>query len=286
MVHTVPVTVNGYAYDARYSDATYQDVLLPLLQNLEALHAAREGRTIVFLAGPPAAGKSTVALLLELLARDIDGCDLQCVGLDGFHHYNDYLLAHEAVRDGKVVSLKSIKGAPETFDTDAFAAKLTELRTGRDVGWPVYDRTIHDPRPDAVCVTAPIVLVEGNYLLLDEDPWSGLAPMADYTVFLRADEALLRERAVTRKAKGGISREEALAHYERSDAQNIRRVLTCSYGKTRFTFFGSFLIKLLTVMSIISLAAVPTTVNSSMAWMEKRNFLLFMFLATSAIFKA
>ena len=228
MVHTVPVTVNGYAYDARYSDATYQDVLLPLLQTLAKVHAAREGRTIAFLAGPPAAGKSTVALLLELLARDVEGCDLQCVGLDGFHHHNDYLRSHTIVRDGKTISLASIKGAPETFDAQAFAAKLAELRAGGACGWPVYDRTIHDPSPDAVCVTAPIVLLEGNYLLLDEEPWASLAPMADYTVFLRADEALLRERAVTRKAKGGISREEALAHYERSDEPNIRRVLTCS----------------------------------------------------------
>lgn len=228
MWHTVPVTVNGYAYDARYSDESYQQVLLPLLQRLAELHAAGEGRTVVFLAGPPAAGKSTLALLLEAFSRDVEGCDLQCVGLDGFHHYNEYLLAHEAVRDGKVVSLKSIKGAPETFDTDAFAAKLTELRTGRDVGWPVYDRTIHDPRPDAVTVTAPIVLVEGNYLLLDESPWTDLAPLADYTVFLRADESMLRERAVSRKAKGGIAREEAEAHYERTDGPNIRRTLTCS----------------------------------------------------------
>ena len=228
MVHTVPVTVNGYTYVARYSDETYRDVLLPLLQRLADLHAAGEGRTIAFLAGPPAAGKSTLGLLLELLAHDVAGCELQCVGLDGFHHYNDYLRSHDIVRDGNTISLASIKGAPETFDAQGFAAKLAELRAGGTCGWPVYDRTIHDPRSDALLVTAPIVLIEGNWLLLDEEPWAGLAPMADYTVFLQADEPLLRERAVTRKAKGGISRAEAEAHYERSDEPNIRRALTCS----------------------------------------------------------
>ncbi len=228
MWHMVPVTVNGYTYEARYSDEAYRDVLRPLLERLAALHAAAGRRTVVFFAGPPAAGKSTVALLLELLARDVPGCELQAVGLDGFHHYNEYLRSHTIVRGGVTMPLAQIKGAPESFDVELFARTLARLHEEEAVPWPVYDRTIHDPRENALQVTAPIVLVEGNWLLLNEEPWASLAPLADYTVFLSADEADVRERAVSRKAKGGISREEAEAHYDRSDGPNIRRALECS----------------------------------------------------------
>lgn len=225
MWHTLPVTVNGYTYDARYSEEAYRDVLRPLLERLADLQAVANGRTVVYFAGPPAAGKSTVALLLELLSRDVPGCEVQAVGLDGFHHYNAYLRSHTIVRDGTEMPLAAIKGAPESFDVEKFARAVTLLHEDATVPWPVYDRTIHDPRENAVQVTAPIVVVEGNYLLLAEEPWASLAPLADYTVFLSADEADLRERAVTRKAKGGISRAEAEAHYDRTDGPNIRRAL-------------------------------------------------------------
>ena len=225
MWHALPVTVNGYTYDARYSDEAYREVLRPLLERLAKLHATGEGRTVVFLAGPPAAGKSTLALLLELLSLGVPGCEVQTVGLDGFHHYNEYLRSHTCIRDGVEMPLAAIKGAPESFDVKKFARSAALLHRDATVPWPVYDRTIHDPREDAVQVTAPIVVVEGNWLLLDEEPWASLAPLADYTVFLDAQEADLRERAVTRKAKGGISREGAEAHYDRTDGPNIRRAL-------------------------------------------------------------
>ncbi len=229
MVHEVPLTVNGYSFLAHYRDEDRDHVLMPLIDRIAEMGAAHDTpRTIVFLAGPPAAGKSTLALLLEVLAQEHGDCNLQAVGLDGFHHYNTYLQSHSLERDGRSVPLMSIKGAPETFDCARFAQKLRELAGGGAVSWPVYDRTIHDPREDALEVTAPLVLVEGNYLLLDEEPWRGLLPLADLTVFLTANEALLRERAVARKAKGGVTRKEAAEHYERSDGPNIHRVLTKS----------------------------------------------------------
>lgn len=228
MWNEVEVEVNGYRYVARYSDEAHDQVLVPLLRRIASLHASGGGRTVVFFAGPPAAGKSTVALLLERFAKDVEGCDLQCIGLDGFHHYNDYLRSHTVMRDGVEVSLMAVKGSPESFDAARFAAKLAELKAGGDVAWPVYDRTIHEPRENAVMVTAPIVLIEGNWLLLDEEPWAPLGDLADLTVFLHADEADVRERAIARKSKGGLSHDEAAAHYERSDGPNVHRCLAHS----------------------------------------------------------
>ena len=74
-------------------------------------------------------------------------------------------------------------------------------------------------------VTDPIVLIEGNWLLLREKGWAELSHSADLTLVLRARENLLRERLLRRKMQGGLSREEAEAFYRTGDGVNIRRCL-------------------------------------------------------------
>lgn len=225
-VRSFDVKVNGYDYEARYSADTVDNVLLPLLRRLKALHDRLGRRTVVFLAAPPGAGKSTVATVLEMLAKDELGRDVfQSVGLDGFHYCNDYLKTHAIMRDGKPLPLKAIKGAPETFDLIEFKKHLDNLPVMVRMPWPVYDRRKHDPLPKGTLIYADIVLIEGNYLLLDEDYWDDFAEMADYRIFIGAEESELRERLISRKAKGGITRGAAEAHYERSDGPNVRRVL-------------------------------------------------------------
>lgn len=185
-------------------------------------------RTIVFLAAPPGAGKSTLAAVLERLAQSQPGMPrVQAVGMDGFHHANTYLDRHTLdCPDGKSVSLRSIKGAPETFDVEGFARALHETRVSSDpVQWPAYSRVVHDVVADGPIVSAPIVIVEGNYLLLDEGPWRDLAELCDLSIFVEADEAMLRERLVARKVRGGLSRTEAERFFEQSDGKNVRRVL-------------------------------------------------------------
>ncbi len=225
-VRTFDVKVNGYGYEARYSADTVEGVFLPLLRRLKALRNRLGRRTVVFLAAPPGAGKSTVAAVLEQLAKEELGRDVfQAVGLDGFHYYNDYLKTHGIYVDGKPVLLKKFKGAPETYDLVEFKKHLDNLTVMVNMPWPVYNRTVHNPVPRGTRIYADIVLIEGNYLLLDEDYWSDFAKMCDYSIFIGANEDDLRERLIARKAKGGASAEEARAHYERTDGPNARRVL-------------------------------------------------------------
>lgn len=73
-----------------------------------------------------------------------------------------------------------------------------------------------------ITVDGDILLFEGNYLLLDEPGWREIKDLADYTVLIRADEELLRERLVDRKAKGTATREEAERFVEFSDMRNVR----------------------------------------------------------------
>lgn len=190
--------------------------------------APTAARTIVFLAAPPGAGKSTLAAVLERLAQSRPGMPrVQAVGMDGFHHTNAYLDRHTLdCPDGKPVSLRSIKGAPETFDVEGLACALHETRVSSDpVRWPAYSRVVHDVVADGPLVSAPIVIVEGNNLLLDESPWRDLAELCDLSIFVEADEAMLRERLVARKVRGGLARTEAERFFEQSDGKNVRRVL-------------------------------------------------------------
>lgn len=121
--------------------------------------------------------------------------------------------------------MRSRKGAPETFDVKGLRAALLDARSDAPGPWPTYSRILHDVVPASLPIDEKILLVEGNYLLLDEGRWKGLADLADFTVFLRAPEELLRERLVGRKVAGGATLEEARAWYAASDGRNVARVL-------------------------------------------------------------
>lgn len=221
------LTVNGFGFVARYGEKGVEHVLLPLLMRLTELQAERGGRLIAFLAAPPGAGKSTLAAFMEWLSRRTpEATPLQAVGMDGFHYPNAYLDAHSFVdEDGREVGMRSRKGAPQTFDVEGLRAALADARSDAPAPWPTYSRVLHDVVAASLPIRKKILLVEGNYLLLDEGRWTGLAELADYTVFLSAPEALLRERLVARKVAGGSTPEEARAWYEASDGRNVARVL-------------------------------------------------------------
>ena len=217
------MTVNGLPQEIRYNEATVEGLFLPLLHCLAALQAEKGGRILVFLAAPPATGKSTLLQFLEELARTHDELpQVQTLGMDGFHYPNSYLASHTILQDGAEIPLKNIKGAPETFDVAHLAAKLAAAKEGA-TPFPVYDRRIHDVVPDALTVDAEILLVEGNWLLLDEKPWRDLRALADYSIRIDAAPELLRDRLIARKVQGGLSEAEARAFYEASDAVNVLR---------------------------------------------------------------
>ncbi|GAA0215026.1 nucleoside/nucleotide kinase family protein [Selenomonas dianae] len=218
---TYDMTVNGLPQRIRYNADTVEGLFLPLLRRLTEMQRAAARRILVLLAAPPATGKSTLLLFLTQLAQEHEEfMRVQALGMDGFHHPNRYLESHSILRDGLEMPLKSIKGAPETFDVAHLAAKLAAAKEGA-TPFPVYDRRIHDVVPDALIADAPILLVEGNWLLLDEEPWHDLRPLADYTLRIDVPPALLRDRLIARKVQGGLSEAEASAFYEKSDAPNV-----------------------------------------------------------------
>jgi pantothenate kinase len=219
-------SVNNLEIQAGYFQEDVNEIFLPLVQTLTNLQKQQNRRIIVFLAAPPATGKTTLSLFLEYLSVNTKGfTPIQSIGLDGFHFPQKYLETHSVLIDGKDVPMKAVKGAPETFDLQKVLDKIRTLQSCENVQFPVYSRILHDVEEDKKLINGKIILIEGNWLLLDEDGWQELKQLCDYSIFIHAKEEMLETRLIQRKIRGGLSEKEAQEFYIHSDAKNVNRVL-------------------------------------------------------------
>ena len=180
---------------------------------LTARIAALPGRAFVAIAGAPGSGKST---LVETLAQDLPGAMI--LPMDGFHYDDAVLRARDRL---------PFKGAPDTFDVGGLRSVLERLRGGEaEVAVPVFDRDLEISRGSARIIPAgdgPI-LVEGNYLLLDEAPWSALAPFFDLTVMIDVPEAELRRGLTARWEHYQLTPDQIAHKLDVVDLPNGRRI--------------------------------------------------------------
>ena len=221
------VTINGIGVAAIYNNETVNRIFLPLMRQLTALQRKKGKRILAMLAAPPGTGKSTLLSFLDRLSREnAELSPVQTIGMDGFHRRQEYLMSHTVMRNGQEVRMVDIKGAPVTFDLEKLRERVKNVAAGEKCGWPVYDRMLHNPREDAVMIDSDnIVLLEGNYLLLDENGWRELAGYADYTISVSAEETFLRNRLIERRIKTGVKRDAAIRFVDFSDMPNVRTCL-------------------------------------------------------------
>ena len=217
--------INGLPQQLKFSSDAVENIFKPFLSKLAELQAITDRKVVAYIAAPPGTGKTSLAKFLEKLScENMQFTNIRALGVDGYHYSAEYLKANSAEIDGEKILLNDIKGAPETFDVDTLQTKLREVRQeGTD--WNIYDRTIHDVKLNALSVEDDIILLEGNYLLLKDPRWTNIRVLADYTVFIQAEENILRERLIDRKVQGGLSREAAENFYHNSDGKNVKRVL-------------------------------------------------------------
>jgi pantothenate kinase len=180
---------------------------------------ASEGRVIAAIAGAPGSGKSTLA---DKLVSKLNGRRpglAAVLPMDGYHYDDLYLVP---------AGLRPRKGAPHTFDVGGLYHTLLRLRTREEaeVAVPVFDRKIEIARAGARLIPAevPVIVVEGNWLLLDQSPWDRLRPMFDLTVMVEVPEHVLRSRLRGRWERLGLTEDEIGEKLEENDLPNGRLV--------------------------------------------------------------
>lgn len=153
----------------------------------------RESRSITAIAGPPGAGKSTLADELATMLNAGEPGSAAVFPMDGYH-YDDLVLVPRGLRPRK--------GAPETFDVAGFACMLARLRENAEaeIAVPVFDRSIEIARAGARMIPRSVrhLIVEGNYILLDSGDWRSLHRHYDTTVMIDVAEEELRRRLTER----------------------------------------------------------------------------------------
>lgn len=179
---------------------------------VERINALPGDRVLVAVAGPPGSGKSTLA---AALATALPSAVL--VPMDGFHLDDSILSAR---------GLLSRKGAPETFDAAGFTALVSRLRVpSSEVIFPIFDRTRELSLAGAGVVEPShrIVVIEGNYLLLNRSPWSNA--VYDLKVRLDVPEHEIRRRLERRWQRLGKDEQGVKAHLS-NDLANASVVIT------------------------------------------------------------
>lgn len=193
------------------------DTAAELAERIRQLPKTGARRRLAAIAGPPGSGKSTLAeaVVAALVAA---GERAVLLPMDGFHIDNAILVP---------TGWRPRKGAPETFDFGGFKSAVERARSEPTVYLPDFNREEDFAHAAAVKIgpETDIVVVEGNYLLLDEDPWRELGDLWDFSVYLDVPFDELERRLIERWLGHGFTEEGAREKALGNDIPNGERVL-------------------------------------------------------------
>ena len=193
----------------------YNELLSILSYNLD--QNTHKNRYFIALAGPPASGKSTIS---EKLNEDLNikGFPSDILQMDGFH-LDDAILSSQ--------NLLPRKGSPETFDVMGLKSFLIRLANEPEVIVPIFDRSLELSRSSAVTISEnkKIIIVEGNYLLLNSQPWNELNNYFDSRVMIHCEESVLEKRLIDRWKGFNLTKDQINQKVYENDLPNGTNVI-------------------------------------------------------------
>jgi pantothenate kinase len=196
----------------------------------EAIDRARQlaqldRRVIIGITGPPGCGKSTLAAAVASAL----GPKVAVVPMDGFHLANAEL---------ERLGLASRKGAPETFDVAGYISLLRRIREAKHdtVYAPAFNRAIEEPIAGAIAIDAEaqLIVTEGNYLLLGDQPWPVIAQLVDETWYCDVDAEIRRARLTARHEQFGRTAADASSWVASVDEPNAQLIAATRFKANYF----------------------------------------------------
>lgn len=200
-------------------------ITIEKLKNLLIKKCKDKDRVILAIAGPPASGKSTIAKNISDSFNSRNPTFSSVVGMDGFHYDDTYLIA---------AGLREKKGSIQTFDFGGLYHTLKRLyeKNEKEVTVPVFDREIEIARAGAQIINSkiPLIIVEGNYLLINSDPWSKLKLFFDLKIFLNVSKDEIYKRLIERWKQFKIPENEINNKIHNNDLPNAEFINAKSNG--------------------------------------------------------
>ncbi|RAO66534.1 uncharacterized protein BHQ10_002546 [Talaromyces amestolkiae] len=190
------------------------------------------GRYVVAIAGAPGSGKSTMADGVLRHIRNLSPkVQAVAISMDGFHFPRSVLDQFPNREEAY-----TRRGAPWTFDAARCVDFVRRLRVFADtvpIGdgkskevlyAPSFSHADKDPVSDAITISDnySIIIIEGNYLLLDEPQWREITVFVDLRIFIQVDLREVRERLARRHVDSGIGKchQDALLRVDGNDYVN------------------------------------------------------------------
>ncbi|GBG30866.1 ATP-dependent kinase YFH7 [Hondaea fermentalgiana] len=202
-------------------------------QTQDSAQTAARRPYLVGVAGVPGAGKSTLAMACAAALREELGVDALAVPMDGYHYSKAEL---DKFEDPEEAHFR--RGAAFTFNGPKFLADLQALvqNPEKEHKFPAWSHEIGDPIEDGIVVDSKrdrIVIVEGNYLLLDTpEPWPEFRKIFDETWFIKVDiETAVQRTAVRNAAAFGWTLERTMARTRATDEVNMRQIVAANPEK-------------------------------------------------------
>ena len=179
-------------------------------------YAAVSARTIIGIVGKPGGGKSTLS---KFLLKGMDSTLVSVVPMDGFHLSNKVL---------KELGRSDRKGAQDTFDVKGFTALIERIKmdSADPIYYPIFDRSIEESiaAQGVVYPSTRVVIVEGNYLMHDNDGWQEISPLLDQSWYAFLEEDIRISRLISRHIAFGKDPESAKAWAKGSDQVNAELI--------------------------------------------------------------